>query len=84
MANDISGAVWRIDTAPFSYNAPVKIVNFNATGGTGRVVLTTVKGKPIIDLALPVVNSGFIGWVPSLMLVTLSGATINISVGAGR
>ena len=92
MANDITGAVWRIDTLPFAYTGPVKIVNASwLEGGTvgDQLVMQTTASKPIIDskcyaLDYPQVF-GFLGWFPTgIKVVTLTSGVLQLSVGAGR
>ena len=91
MANDISGAVWRIDTLPFSYPYPVKIANviWSDAGAAGdSAVMQTVASKPILDQKAYAADynwsSGFIGWVPSLKVTALDSGVLQIVVGSGK
>lgn len=91
MANDISGSVWRIDTTPFSYAYPVKIVSANWTDQQNvgdQVVLQTTASKPIIDSQAQQINFqqnfGFLGWQNGIKIVTLDSGVLNLSVGAGK
>jgi hypothetical protein len=92
MANDITGPVWRIDTLPFSYTGPVKLVNVSwteaATAGD-QLVMQSTASKPIIDdkayAANYDKNFGFLGWYPTgIKVTTLTSGIILISVGSGK
>lgn len=92
MANDITGAVWRLDSTPFSYPYPgVKIVNANWTDAQNlgdQAVLQTTASHPIIDSKAQGPNYqqhfGFLGWQNGVKLVTLNSGVLNLSVGAGK
>ena len=91
MANDISSTVWRIDTLPFSYTAPVKIKTLNWTDATSagdQVVIQTTAGKPIVDSIAQQPNFqqnfGELGWQNGLQVTTLTSGVVNIAVGAGK
>jgi hypothetical protein len=93
MANSISGAVWRIDTAPFSYAFPVKVENLNITDATAadHVVMKDSAGRTLVDFTA---NSaeldyriGKLGWVNGLSVASGglgTSAVITIAVGAGK
>lgn len=92
MANDISSGNWRIDTLPFSYPYPVKIVNANWTDQTAagdQLIATQGNGKPLIDSKAQQANFqqnfGNLGWYTSGIKVTkLDSGVLNINVGSGR
>jgi hypothetical protein len=91
MANDISGVVWRIDTLPFSYAFPVKIVTAQYTDAvsTGdQVVMQNTAGKPIIDSQASSPNFqqnfGFLGWQNGIKVTTLTSGVLQLSVGGGK
>jgi len=92
MANDISGPVWRIDTLPFSYVGPVKIVNLSWTDQAAAgdsLVVQSQTSKTIVDTKAYAANYpenfGFLGWYPTgIKVTTLTSGIVLISVGAGR
>ena len=92
MANDISGEVWRIDTLPFAYTGPVKIVNLSwlEAGTAGdQFVMQTTAGKPIIDSKCYAANYpqvfGFLGMhATGIKITTLTSGVVQIVVGAGK
>lgn len=93
MANDISSSIWTLNTAPFSYSYPVKIMNLNITDATAadHVVLKDINGKTIVDFTA---NSaeldyriGNLGWVRGIVIASGglgTTAVVTIAVGAGR
>ena len=92
MANNISGPVWRIDTLPFSYTGPVKMVNTTwteaATAGD-QLVIQSQDSKTIIDDKAYATNYdknfGFLGWYPTgIKVTTLTSGVVLISVGSGK
>jgi len=92
MANDISSGNWRIDTLPFSYPYPVKIINSNWTDqstANDQIVFQQQNGKPLIDSKAQTPNYqqnfGFMGWFTSgIKGVILTSGVLNISVGSGK
>jgi hypothetical protein len=93
MANDITSAIWRLDTAPFSYSYPVKIINLNITDATAadHVVLKDINGKTIVDFTANAseldYRIGNLGWVRGVVITTGglgTTAVVQIAVGAGR
>lgn len=92
MANDITGPVWRIDTLPFIYKGPVKIVNLTWTDQAAigdALVIQTLANKPVVDSKAYAVNFvqnfGFLGWYPTgIQVTTLGSGVVQISVGAGK
>jgi hypothetical protein len=92
VANNITGAVWRIDTLPFSYSGPVKIVNAiwsEAVAAGDQLVMQTIDSRPIIDTKAYAANydwtMGFLGWFPTgIKITTLTSGVVQIVVGAGR
>lgn len=51
MANNITGPIWRIDTAPFSYTYPVRVSNMNIMDATSgdHVVVTDNDSRTLVD-----------------------------------
>jgi hypothetical protein len=93
MANDISGPVWRIDTAPFTYKYPVKITNLNITDATAadHVVITQANGKPLVDFTANAseldYRIGGLLWVQGISIGSGglgTTAVVYIAVGAGK
>jgi hypothetical protein len=93
MANSISSGIWRIDTAPFSYTYPVKIMNLNITGATAadHVVLKDVNGNTIVDFTANAseldYRVGNLGWTRGVVIATGglgTSAIVTIAVGAGK
>ena len=91
MANDISTGVFRVDTLPFSYRQPVKLVNINWTDQANagdQVVITDYAGKAVFDQkaagANQMFNSGLLGWQNGIVVTKLDSGVLNISVGAGK
>ena len=90
MANDLTGAVWKIDST-MEYKAPVKIVNINwsdqVTPGD-EITITTSAGKPILDskayAANFLQNFGFLGWVSSFKVTKIDSGLIQVTVGSGK
>jgi hypothetical protein len=94
MANDITTAVWRLDTAPFSYTqSPVKIMNLNITDATAadHVVIKDSAGKTIVDFTANAseldYRIGVLGWVNGIVIAA-SGlgttAVVTIAIGRGK
>jgi hypothetical protein len=95
MANNISSNPWLLNTAPFTYNYPVKITNLNITDATtgDHIVITDINNNTIVDFTA---NSaeldyriGTIGWVRGIKVAsggfgTSGTANVSIAVGAGR
>ena len=91
MANDVSGAQWRVDTLPFAQTGPVYIIGANWTGETttgDACVFQTTASKPVIDSKASSTdfqqNYGTLGWQNGLKGVTLTSGVLTISVGAGK
>jgi hypothetical protein len=91
IANDTSGTVWRIDTLPFSYAFPVKIVTAQwteAVSSGDQIVLQNTASKPIIDSQASSPNFqqnfGFLGWQNGIKVTTLTSGVLQLSVGGGK
>ena len=92
MANDIGNGVWIIDTLPFVYNGPVKLVNVTWTeqvAAGDQFVMKSKAGNIIIDDKAYAANFdhnfGFLGWKTSgIQITTLTSGKVMISVGAGK
>jgi hypothetical protein len=91
IANDISGTVFRIDTLPFSYPYPVKIVTAqwtDAVSAGDQVVMQNTASKPIIDSQASSPNFqqnfGFLGWQNGIKVTTLTSGVLQLSVGGGK
>jgi hypothetical protein len=93
MANDIATAVWRLDTAPFSYAFPVKIMNLNITDATAadHVVITDINSHTIVDFTANAseldYRIGNLGWVRGIKIGSGglgTTAVVTIAVGAGK
>ena len=93
MANSIGGAVWRIDTAPFSSGTVtrVKISNLNVGDSTAgdHVVITELNGNPLVDF----VSNGAeyrvatLGWVNGIKIASGglgASSVVTIAIGAGK
>lgn len=93
MANDITGAVWRIDTAPFSYDYPVKIENLNITDSTlaDHVQIFDKAGRTLVDWTSTSGEQqyriGKLIWTAGIVINSGGLGTtsvITIAVGAGK
>lgn len=94
MANDVTSAVWRLDTAPFaSLVTRVKILNLNVTSATAgdHVVITDLNGKPVVDFTASAgdldYRIGNLGWVNGIKIASGglgTTAVVYIAVGAGK
>lgn len=92
MANDISSAVWKIDTASASpvYAFRVKVTNVvwaNETVGA-TLVITDANGKLILSAiatsGLGQNRFGGYGWQNGIIVSTLSAGIVSIAIGAGK
>lgn len=95
MANDITGAVWRLDTAPFTSSTflRVKIENLNITDATAsdHVVVTDLNGKTLADFTATSGEQqyrvGKLGWVNGVKIASGglgTSSVVTIAVGAGK
>jgi hypothetical protein len=94
MANDVTSAVWRIDTAPFTSSmSRVKVMNLNITGATSsdHVIITDLNSKPIVDFTASAgdldYRIGNLGWVNGIKIASGglgTTAIVTIAVGAGK
>lgn len=93
MANQIGGNPWRLDTAPFSYNFPVKVDNLDITDATANdhVVIKDVNGNTIVDFTATTSEQQFrmgkLGWVRGIVIASGglgASSVVTIAVGAGR
>lgn len=84
--------MWRLDTAPFSYPYPVKILNLNINGaGTDHVVITQKNGQPLVDFTASAgdlqYRVGNLGWAQGVVIGSGglgTGSVVEIAVGAGK
>jgi hypothetical protein len=94
MANDVTGGVWRIDTAPFTTgngNRRVKITNFNIGDSTSgdHIVVNDLNGKTLVDYVSngAQYRIGPLGWVNGVVVPSGglgSSSVLEIAVGAGK
>lgn len=91
MANDISSNIWRIDTVPFTYAFPVKIIMANWTDQANindRLLVKQSNGKPLFDSQAQQTNFqqnfGNQGWVSGITLVNLDSGVLTLAVGGGK
>lgn len=91
MPNNVTSGIWRIDTVPFTYSYPVKILNLNISDATAadHVVLNDINGHTVVDFTANAseldYRIGALGWTRGLVLVSLgTTAVITIAVGAGK
>jgi hypothetical protein len=96
LANDITSAIWRLDTAPFTTAGNilrVKIINLNITDATAadHVVLKDLNGKTIVDFTANAseldYRIGNLGWVNGIVIASGglgTSAVVTIAVGAGK
>lgn len=91
MANDITNGVWVIDTLPFVYTGPVKLVNVTWTeqvAAGDQFVMKDNAARIVIDDKAYAANFdhnfGFLGWKRGITITTLTSGKVLISVGAGK
>ena len=93
MGNSATGAVWTLNTVPFSYLYPVKVENLNITDCTAsdHVVIKDAAGRTLVDFTATSselqYRVGKLGWVNGIVITTGglgTSAVVTIAVGAGK
>ncbi len=94
MANNISGPIWRIDTAPFTYTGPIRVNNLNIVDATAadHVVAKDSDGRTLVDFTANAseldYRVGPLGpWVNGFVVASSglgTSAVIQMSVSAGK
>ncbi len=93
MANSATGAVWNLNTAPFSYAYPVKVDNLNITDSTAadHVVIKDFAGRTLVDWTADAgtleYRIGKLGWVNGIVIASGGLGTssiVTIAVGVGK
>ena len=92
MANSAVGSVWRLDTAPFTYKFPVKVMNLNISAAAAdHIVITQINGQPLVDFTATAdelqYRVGNLGWSQGIVIGSGGLGTagiVEIAVGAGK
>ena len=91
IANSIVTAVWRIDTAPFSYAFPVKVTNLNVGDSTAgdHVVVTDINNNTLVDFTSngAQYRVGPLGWTRGIKIASGglgASSVVEIAIGSGK
>ena len=93
MANSISGAVWNLNTAPFSYQWPVRVKNLNITDATANdnVVIKDYAGRTLVNWTATSgelqYRIGDLGWVNGIVIAAGglgTSSVVTLAVSSGR